>query len=138
MAVETTALCGLSLLREKAKYAEAIQRVQWFLIRNNHVRVRREADGKDGFFATTQGTVLSLQFLVLSRSAEDADHPRLTYHLDGVETTVLPSVISSGTPHSEFLTVGQHAFAVSSTTPRRATELVELVVDVTVQTGSES
>lgn len=44
MTVETTALCGLSLLREKAKYAEAIQRVQWFLIRNNHVRVRREAD----------------------------------------------------------------------------------------------
>lgn len=82
--------------------------------------------------------MLSLQFLVLSRSAEDADHPRLTYHLDGEETTVLPSVISSATAHSEFLAVGQHAFAVSSTAPRRATELVEIVVDVTVQRDGEA
>lgn len=37
MLVETTALCGLSMLNEKSKYEEAIERVQCFLVSNNHV-----------------------------------------------------------------------------------------------------
>lgn len=136
--VETTALCGLSLLREKEKYQEAIQRVQWFLIRNNHVRVGSGIDEKDGFFATTQGTVLSLQFLVLSRGEEDAGRTRLVYELDGKKLSALPATITSTSPHGDFVAVGSHSFAVSSTASRRATELVEIVVDVNMRKKGEA
>lgn len=128
--VETTALCGLSLLREKEKYQEAIQRVQWFLIHNNHVCMQRKANEQDGFFATTQGTVLSLQFLVLSRGAEDTGRPSLEYHLDGTKITALPTSITSTSQYSDFVKVGPHVFSVTSTATRRAVELVEVVVDV--------
>lgn len=113
LVIETSALSGLCLLRNPSLYSSHLSKVKQFLLeQNNH-----------GTFGSTQGTVLSLQFLVESSiqmgKTEDVSM-NLSVMMNGSTITSLPispraeTLTISSTQFSQFIQKDQRNYTVTA------------------------
>ena len=60
--VETSALVAMNLMSSPEQNTDSLARVTYYLLNNQKVMIYFIIHSQNGVFATTQGTILSLQF----------------------------------------------------------------------------